>query len=178
MGSVISQLESKGIAVDTAEAYLLDSPDHKIRVPCTLDGVPVQISFSASMPAWSERIRAHLQVCFAGARRWSIYEGRGGFQISRIVKRLTKDLKSSKQAEDERLEKLRKRRLAEQRLAELSAAIAVTPHDALTLTKDNIEIAALVDCPSQVQVTVRTSHANAARIVGEFGKVPSSRKKA
>ena len=174
---MIALLERAGIAVETVATYLLDSEEHKISVPCILDGVPIQMSFSASHPAWSERVRAHLHVCFAGERRWSVYEGGGGFHASKIATRITTELRAIKNAYDERLDRIRKQRLAEQNLAELAATFGATTQDTLTLIKDTVEIVALPDRPSEVRVTLRTSHANVARIVEEFGKTASARKK-
>jgi len=170
MEEVIARLEAAGIAVETVDSYLLDSSEHRMRVPCGLDGVPVQVAFSASMPAWSERVRAHLQVCFVGGRRWSIYEGPGGFQVTRIVARIRNELESRRQEHSKRLAETKKQRLAEERLAELSAEVGAVAHDPLTLRQDNVEIAALADNPSEVRVTVHTTHANAARIAREFRK--------
>lgn len=177
MGEVISRLEGTGVKVETVETYLLDSSEHKLRVPCALDGVPIQMSFSASMPAWSERVRAHLQVLFGGGRRWSVYEAPNGFNVKRIVARIKEELDFRKQEHDKWLDETRKRRLAEERLAALSVEIDVACLDPLTLRQDNVEVVALPDSPMRVRVTVQTDHADAARIVQEFRRVSRPRKK-
>lgn len=178
MEEVITRLESSGVQVETVDTYLLDSSEHKMRVPCALDGVPVQVGFSASMPAWSERVRAHLQVCFAGGRRWSVYEAQAGFQVSRIVARIGKELESRRQEHSKRLEDTRKRRLAEERMTALSTALGVVAQAPLTLQQDNLEIVGLADSPSEVRVTVHTTHANAVIIAREFRKAGWQRRKA
>jgi hypothetical protein len=178
MEEVISRLESSGIRVETVDTYLLDSSEHTVRVPCALDGFPVQIGFSASLPAWSERVRAHLQVCFAGGRRWSLYEPPAGFQVSRIVARIGKELESRREEHTKTFEETRKKRLAEERLTALSTVLGVVEQAPLTLQQDNLEIVGLADSPSEVRLTLHTSHANAMRIAREFRKVGWQRRKA
>jgi hypothetical protein len=177
MGQVIAQLQSHGVVVGTVDTYLLDSSQHRLTVPCTLDGVLVQVGFSASLPAWSEGVRAHLLVCFAGSRRWSIYEGKKGFQVPRIVGRILKELESHKQALREAEEEARNRQASEDRLAALALALGVVLQTPSCAKGDNLEITAIPDKPAEVLITVRTSHASASRIAKEFRQIDWRRKK-
>jgi len=178
MDNVISRLEASGVRVETVETYLLDSAHHKIRVPCTLNGVPVQIGFSASIPAWTARVRAHLTVCFAGSRRWSVYEQANGFPVTRIVSRINKELELRTQEEISRLERLGKQRLAEEKLEGLATALGVAMHGPLVARQSNVELVGLADSPQEVYVTIRTSHANASKITQYFRELARVDRKA
>jgi hypothetical protein len=171
MNEVISALEQSGVRVQTVDTFLLNS-EHKIRVPCALDDIPVQMNFAADTPAWSDQVRADLQICFAGRRRWSIFEApRGGFKVAKIVQRINKELDARRLEHSKRLDELRNTRLAERKFAEFAGSLGVAPEAPLVLKQANFEVEGLPDTPLLVRITVRTSHTDALKIINEYRQV-------
>lgn len=177
MAEVIAGLEAAGVVVQTVDTYLLDSSGHCIRVPCGLDGIPVQVNFAARLPAWSERVRAHLLVRFIDGRRWSVYEAKKGFHVPRIVGRILKELEAQKEALRKHQEEIKDRQTSEDRLAALALELGVVVESPLEAKSDNLEIRAIPDSPAEVLITVRTTHLEASKIAKEFRKVNWRRRK-
>lgn len=176
MDMIIASLRSHGVTVETSDAFLLDLTQCPYVVPRALDGIPVQMSFAGSIPDWADRIRYHLHVCLVGQRRWSICEPPKGFNVPLIVSRIMKQLDTQKREHVEREQAIRDKELAEERIARLGQALGVFQESPLRLAQDNLTIEGQPDSPNDVQVTVRTSHANAEKIAREFRLVGRRRR--
>ena len=170
MDRLIAELERRRLVVETVETYVLDSSDYKLRVPCAVNGVPIQVTFSAGLPAWSDRIRVSLQIRLADHRRWSVYEPFKGFQVPRIVTRIRKELATCRQEQEERLKKTRKSDRALERFAELKTALGVSSDDPLSVSVDNLQITGFHDYPYSLRVTVETTYSKVAKLIEDFRK--------
>lgn len=168
MEAVIAGLRSRGVAVDTCNTFLLDLTHWTFQVPQALDGVPVQMSFVGSVPGWSDRVRYHLQVSLLGERRWSLCEPQRGFNVPLIVDRIVNQLDHHKRERAAREQVVRNRALAEERISSLGATLGISQDTSLVLRQDNLRVEGLAESPDDVQITVRTSHANAEKIAREY----------
>jgi hypothetical protein len=177
MAAVVSQLREHGVSVETSDVFLLDLSDHRFPAPRALDGIPVQMNFTGSVPPWDDRIRFHLHVYLLGGRRWSVYEPPRGFNVPRIVSRILAELERNKLERSNREQEARDRELAEERFTGLSEALGAPVECPLKIQRDNFQVEALPHSPGEVMVTIRTSHENAERIIREFRSSSRCRRK-
>jgi hypothetical protein len=168
MEALISQLRERGVLVETGNSFLLDASHYPFEVPKSLDGIPVQMSFAGSIPIWADNVRYHLHVRLVGSRRWSMCEPPKGFNVPLILTRIMKQLSELKSAQARVEQSAHDKALTESRLTRLGETLEVSQESPLRLAQDNLRIEAVPDFPNDVQITVRTSHENAAKIAREF----------
>jgi hypothetical protein len=167
------RLRACKLQVATTPVYLLNSTDHPVEVPCTINGVEVQMNFDASFPAWAPDPRARLQVSFNHGRRYFYHEvGKAkAFPMTRILERFLREITACSNADRIQAEKLRKRQNARLALADLGQSLGIpAAQDPDVLRADNVKVRCVHTAPTQVIVMLTVSYDEAAEIVRKYRK--------
>jgi hypothetical protein len=165
---LIERLRGAGMTVRTVPLYLLSSSSHIVEVPIQINSVSVQMDFSASFPAWSDKPLARLQVSLDYGKRRFFYERSkaGGLPMARVLDFFLRSVIEQNLESEKRQEVVRKQRSAEQRFHELQDELGFPPHpDPHFMQKDNIGVKCLPEAPGRVALTLVVSHEQAIRIV-------------
>lgn len=158
------------LQVATTPVYLLNSTAHPVEVPCSINGVEVQMNFDASFPAWAPDPRARLQVSFNHGRRYFYHEvGKArAFPMTRILERVLREVTACSQAERIQAEKTRKRQDARQALAAMGQDLGLPAQDPDVLRADNVKVRCVHTAPTQVILMLTVPYDEAAEIIRKY----------
>lgn len=166
-------MRAANLEIGTAQVYLLNSTAHPLEVPCSANGVEIQMNFDASLPAWAPEPRARLQVSFNHGRRWFYWEvGRAkAFPMTRVFARFLREITACSQTSRIQSEKVRKRQQARQALAALGQDLSFPEaRDPDVLRADNVKVRCNHSTPTLAIVMVEVPYAEAAEIIRKHRK--------
>jgi hypothetical protein len=173
---LINRLRTCKIQVETTQVYLLNSTDHPIEVPCSGNGVSIEMNFDATLPIWAPEPRARLQVSFNHGRRY-FYSERGKkaqnakFRMSMVLKRFLSEIKIEERKRRIQAEKVRKAAKARQAFVKLGKSLDITPsEDPDVLQEGNLKIMCLPQTPTQVIVVLSVPHDQVVEIISKYLK--------
>lgn len=173
---LVNRLNLCEIKTETTTIYLLNSTSHPIKVPCSGNGIPIEMNFDATLPIWAPEPRARLQVSFNhGKRHFFVELGKktrnAKFPMSRILKRFLREIKVHERKLRIQSEKTQKATKARQALADLGERLAIPPtENPDILRKSNLKIMCLPRTPTQVIVMLTVPHEQVAEIVSNYIK--------
>lgn len=174
---LIARLQACHIKVETAPVYLLNSTDHPIEVPCSGNGISIQMNFDAVLPFWADSPRARLQVSFNHGRRYFYPEHgkkleKAKFSMRRILARFLREIKIEERKLRIQNEKDEKAIQARQSFADLSEKLDILPttENQDIIRKGNLKLMCLPQTPTLVIVMLTISHEQAIEIVNKYLK--------
>jgi hypothetical protein len=184
---LINRLKICEIKVETAPIYLLNSSSHPLEVPCSGNGIPIQMNFTATLPIWAPEPRARLEVRFNHGRRYFYSEKEKRryfysekenqfrntkFPMAKILKRFLTEIKIHERKLRIKSEKEQKAAQAIQAFETLAKKLGIPPSPKYpdVLHKHNVKIICLPKTPTQVTVMLTVPHAQVTEIVGKYLK--------
>jgi len=176
---LVQQLSACGIRIGITTIYLLDSIEHPIEVPGECNGVPIQISFDATLRVWDgETPKARIGIRFNhGTPFYYVEKGRprkgapAPFLIKNIVFRFIRELRKLERAAQIQRAKDTTKAAAEvafQHLADkLGVPLSVEDPSFIDLSK-KVKIKRLDQTPTIVLVIVNVTHNEALDLAKKF----------
>jgi len=173
---LIEHLKSCKIKIATTTVYLLNSTDHPIEVPCSGNGIPIEMNFVASLPVWAPDPRAKLQVSFNHGRRYFYSElgkesRNAKFPMSKVLKRFLSEIKVEERKLRIQEEKAQKTAKAHQALTDISNAHNIPPtEDPNIIQKNNLKIMCLPKTPTLATIVLTVPYEQLPEIISKYMK--------
>lgn len=171
---LVAQLRATGLEVVITSVYLLNSTDHPIDVPCSANGVPIQMNFDATLPVWAPDPRARLQVSFNHGRRYFYQEigktvATAAFPTRKVMARFLREIQAVERTLRIKGETDRKRLQARQALKAFGEDIGLSESsDPELLQAANFKVKALSQTPTRAAVLITVPYDQAAEIVRKY----------
>jgi hypothetical protein len=174
---LIARLRACKIEVKTTTIYLLNSTDHPIEVPCSGNGISIQMNFDAVLPFWADSPRARLQVSFNHGRRYFYPEHgkkleKAKFSMRRVLARFLREIKIEERKLRIQNEKDEKAIQARQNFADLSEKLGISPttENPDIIRKSNLKLMCLPQTPTQVIIMLTVPYEQAIEISNKYLK--------
>jgi len=174
---LMDHLQASKIKMKITSTYLLNSTDHPINVPCSGNGIPIEMSFDATLPVWAPDPRARVTIRINhGKRHYYTELGKNSraakFPFAKILPRILVEIKTAEKKYNIQVEKEHKAIKAQINFKALSESLEMSPteKDPDIIRKGNIKIMNLPQTPTQVIIMLTVSHEQAVEITKSYLK--------
>lgn len=174
--TIITRLRDCRVTVETTEIFLLGSHRHPIEVPCSGNGVSIQMNFEAVIPNWAEEPRARLCVRFDwGTPYYFVEQGRfkrrKSISIRKVLTRLLTGIQDGERQRRITSSKVDKVERAESSFNLLAADLgtATDANDPRVIKFKNARVKRLDQLPTRVALVLNVTHAEALEILKKYG---------
>jgi hypothetical protein len=168
---LIQLLRASKIRIETTTSFLLNSTAHPIEVLCSGNGIPIQMTFDASMPHWTSKPKARLCLRFNMGRP-HYYGDRNkspdvvSLPMKKILFRCLEEIQKLERRHFKRQERARKKALAEAAFQQLADELGTVIHpDGDTIKLKNAKLKRLDMSPERVIVLLSVPYDEAREIL-------------
>jgi hypothetical protein len=168
-----TKLKAGGVRIESTESFLLNSTAHPWNVPTSINGVPIDLSFGASVVTQPPRMKLSVRVNW-GKPTYYLEVGQGQkakFPIRRVMTRVLHELGRASRSIRVRESRLLKREQAELAFNQLASDLQITaPLSNPVVRLKNVRIKRIDQLPTRVALLLSVSHAEAIEILRYLGK--------
>lgn len=166
---ILNHLKACDQEVLTHRTFFLNSSEHQIEVPYSINGIPISLSFDANMFVWNSDPTLRCKVSVDSGRIYIYKESKSQkFHLTRLLRRLLGEL----QVAQANLEKRQKVDQARENFEALRERLGASGNDGSEIHKGSARVRFVPRTTTKVVVLLTVSHDEAAELVERYGGKP------